>query len=534
MRLLRSSAIVAGFTMLSRILGFGRDILIARFLGTTGVVEAFVVAFRFPNFFRRLVAEGAFTAAFVPLFSKKLEKDGTRAAMEFADRVMAVLIVVLAIFTILAEIFMPWLMAVIAPGFTENPEIFDAAVLFTRLTMPYLLCMALVAMMSGMLNSTYRFAAAAGAPILLNIILILGLVFARTLFDTPAHMLSALVTVSGIAQYLLLAWACHRAGMTLRFPRPRLTPEVRRLLRLMIPGAIGAGMTQINLLVGTIIASFISGAVSILYFADRVYQFPLGMIGIAIGTALLPELSRTLARAPDTANGVQNRALELSMLLTLPATAALIAIAEPIATVMFQYGRFTAADAANTGWALVAFSSGLPAYVLIKILNPGFYARHDTRTPVVFAVSSMVTNIVLSVGLVWPPFGLPSMGFIGIAVATAVAAWLNAGLLAISLFRRGHWQPDRRLASRLPRVLAASIAMGLALLPLAGWLDPWLVGMVWQRVLAMLALVLAGMVVFAALVLVLKGANPEDVRRILRRPRRKKDDAPAAESGNDG
>lgn len=521
MRLLRSSAIVAGFTMLSRILGFGRDILIARFLGTTGVVEAFVVAFRFPNFFRRLVAEGAFTAAFVPLFSKKLEKDGTHAAMEFADRVMAVLVVVLAIFTLFAEIFMPWLMRVIAPGFAEKPELFDTAVLFTRLTMPYLLCMALVGMMSGMLNSTYRFAAAAGAPILLNIILIAGLVFARDWFQTPAHMLSMLVTVSGIAQYILLAWACHRAGLTLRFPRPRLTPEVKRLLKLMIPGAIGAGMTQINLLVGTIIASFISGAVSILYFADRVYQFPLGMIGIAIGTALLPELSRTLASDAKAANGVQNRAVELSMLLTLPATAALIAIAEPIATVMFQYGRFTPEDAAKTGWALVAFSIGLPAYVLIKILNPGFYARHDTRTPVVFAVTSMVTNIVLSIGFVWPPFGLPSLGFVGIALATAIAAWLNSGLLALSLLRRGHWRIDRRLVARLPRVLAAAVAMGLALLPLAAWLDPWIEGMVWQRVLAMLALVISGMVVFAVLVLVLRGADTGDIKRILRRPRRK-------------
>ncbi len=519
MALLRSSLIVGGNTLLSRILGYARDILIARALGTTGVIEAFVVAFRFPNLFRRMVAEGAFSAAFVPIYAKKLEHDGAEPARRFAENTLAWLIAVLAIFTIITEIFMPAVVAVIAPGFLDQPELFDAAVLFTRLMMPYLLAMAIVALMSGVLNAGYKFAMAAAAPALLNVTLIVGLVFATPWFKSPGHMLSWAVALAGIAQYLWLGYACRKGGWRLRLPWPKPTPSFKRLLRLMVPGLIAGGMTQINLLVGTIIASFIVGAVSILYFADRIYQFPLSMIGVAIGTALLPELSRKLHSDPGAAMAVQNRAVELAMLLTLPSTTALIAIAEPLAIVMFQYGRFTAADAEKTGLALAAFAVGLPAYVLIRVLSPGFYARADTRSPVAYAVVSMLTNIVISLVLVWPPFGIASLGYLGPAIATSIAAWVNAVLLAVVLIRREHWVVDARLRARLPRLLLASIVMAAALVPLTLWLAPLVRGSIGERIAAIAILVPAGMVLYAVLCLVLRAAGLDEVKALLQRRR---------------
>ncbi|MGE0735802.1 MAG: murein biosynthesis integral membrane protein MurJ [Alphaproteobacteria bacterium] len=523
MALLRSSAVVAVYTLLSRVLGYARDILIARYLGTTGVVEAFVVAFRFPNLFRRLVAEGAFTAAFVPMFAQKLEKEGRQAALRLADQVLAVMLVALIALTVLAEIFMPQLIFLIAPGFSANPELFDAAVLFTRITMPYLLCMALVALMSGMLNSAYKFAAASFVPVLLNLIMMAALVLARDRFATPAHALSWAVALGGVAQFVFLAFACRRAGLALRLPRPRLTPEVKRLLRKMVPGAIGAGMAQFNLLVGTIIASFLSGAVTYLYFADRLYQFPLSMIGTAIGTALLPELARKLQSDGKGAMDVQNRAVEFSMLLTLPATAALIAIPGAIITVMFQYGKFTAADASATAAALAAYAAGLPGFVLIKVLSPGFFARQDTRSPVVYAVIGMVVNVALSIASVW------TLGHVGIALATSVASSLNAFLLGYFLIKRGYWTWDAALKHRLPRYIGASAIMGLALWPAANFLQPWIVADDAKlRIAAIVLLVAGGMALYAALCLASGAAKVSDVTRYLRR-RKKTPIAPPPE-----
>ncbi len=513
MALLRFSATVGLYTMASRVLGFARDILIARYLGATGVVEAFVVAFRFPNLFRRLVAEGAFSAAFVPLFSRKLESEGRPAALAFAGQSLAVLLLAIAAFTVAAEIFMPWLMLAIAPGFADDPEIFDLAVLFTRITLPYLLCMALVAMLSGMLNSIYRFAAAAAAPVLLNVILIAGLMVALPWFETPGHLLSWGVAAAGIGQFVWLAVACRRAGLMPRLPRPRLTPDVRRLMRLMAPGVIGAGVTQINLLIGTIIATFIPGAVSYLYFADRVYQFPLGVIGIAIGTALLPDLSRKLQSAPGAAMEVHNRAIEISMLLTLPAAAALLVIPDAVVTVMFQYGRFSTDDAAATAAALAAFAAGLPAYVLLRVLTPGFFARQDTATPVKFAAVSVAANIVLSLALVWP------LAHVGIAIATAAAAWLNVVLLWLALKRRGFLEIDAQLARRLPRILGSAVIMAALVWPAAAWLGAPLEGPVAGRILAMIALVAGGAIIFALLALATGAARRDDLRALLRRER---------------
>lgn len=511
MSLLRSSLVIGVWTMASRVLGFVRDVLIANFLGAGALADAWVVAFRFPNLFRRLVGEGAFTAAYIPIFSRKLEAEGQAAAGRFAGETLSVLLAVLLAFTVAAEIAMPWLMRGIAPGFIDDPAKFDTAVLFTRITLPYLLCMALVALLGGALNALYRFAAMAAAPVLLNVVLIGVMLGLRDEFETVGHALVWGVAAAGIGQFLWLALACRRAGLVIRLPRPRLTPEVRHLLKLMGPGAVGAGAQQLNLLVGTILSTYIAGAASWLYYADRIYQLPLGVIGLAIGTALLPSLSRALQSEPERARREMDRAVEIAMLFTVPAAVALMVIPQAIVTGLFEYGRFQASDAAATSAALIAFSAGLPGYVLVRVLAPGFFAREDTRTPVIYAVASMVVNSVLALALMIP------FGHVGIAAATAVAAWLNAGLLAWGLARRAHWTMGAAARGRLARIVLASAGMGAALWAAQRALAPWLDGPAYERIAALAALVAGGLVVYGALALLLRAADPAELRAVLRR-----------------
>jgi len=521
MALLRSTAVIGINTLLSRVLGYLRDILTAREFGTTGIMEAFVVAWRFPNLFRRLVAEGAFAAAFVPMYAKKFERDGKEQALAFAGNMLAWLILFLLAFTVAAEIFMAEVMAVVAPGFRADLALFELCVLYARLTLPYLVCMAVVALLSGVLNTSRKFAMAAAAPALLNATIILGILFAIPWFKSGGHMLAWAVAIAGILQYVWLGYACWQAGLRVGLPVPRLTQSARRLLKSMVPGIIGGGASQINIIIGTAIGSFIATAVPVLYYADRIYEFPLSMIGIAIGTALLPELSRRIHGAPATAVPLQNRAVELSLLLALPAAAALVVAAEPICVAMFQYGKFTLADARNTAAVLAAFATGLPAYVLIRVLVPGYYAREDLRTPVRCAVIAVIANTALSILLVWPPFGLPSLSFVGIAVATAIAAWVNALLLGIGLWRRKHFHLDAQLKRRLPRLLLAALGMAAALVPLGQWTAPWLQAGLTRRVHAIALLVFAGMALYALLCLVLRVTTIAELRQSLQRGRAK-------------
>ncbi|MDX1710281.1 MAG: murein biosynthesis integral membrane protein MurJ, partial [Rhodovibrionaceae bacterium] len=353
MALVRSIATVGGYTGISRITGFLRDILIASAIGASPVADAFFVAFRFPNFFRRIFGEGAFNAAFVPLFARRLESEAAKAAgaggdsreeaRRFAEDTLAVMLLVLLPLSALIMAAMPWLMYVIAPGFVDEPAKFDLTVDLTRITFPYLLFMSLFALLGGVLNSIYRFTAMAAAPILLNVFFIFTLLALVPFFDRPGHLLAWTVAAAGAAQFLMLALACARAGMPLSLPRPRLNDGTRRLFKLMVPGVLSAGALQVNLVVGTIIASMQAGAVSYLYYADRVYQLPLGLIGIAFGIVLLPDLSRKLRAGEDAAaRDSLNRGLELAMLLTLPATAALIVIPWEIIVVLFERGAFAA------------------------------------------------------------------------------------------------------------------------------------------------------------------------------------------------
>ncbi len=514
MALAKSFFTVGGYTGLSRILGFVRDILMASVLGTGPVADAFFVAFRFPNFFRRLFAEGAFNAAFVPLFARRLEAEGRAAAVRFAEEVLALLVTVLLGLTLVAVLAMPWLMHLLAPGFADDPAKFETAVLLTRLTFPYLLFMALVALFGGILNSLYKFAAFAAAPIVLNVFFIAALLAVIPWLGRPGEVLAWTVTAAGVGQFLLLVEACRRAGIVPRLPAPRLTPGVRRTLRLMGPGLLSAGALQLNLVVGTIIASLQDGAVSYLYYADRVYQLPLGLIGIAFGVVLLPDLSRKLRAGQDAAAlHSLNRGIELAMLLSLPAAVALVAIPQPIVTVLFQRGAFDAPAASATAWALAAFALGVPAYVMVKILQPAFFAREDTVTPLRSAVAGVVVNIALSLGLFfW-------IGHVGIALATAVAAFVQAGTLAAWLRRAGYLHLDERLRARLPRIALASAAMGAGLLAGAWSLESWLAGGPAKAVPALALLVVGGMALYGVLALLLRAGDTRELGALLRRRR---------------
>jgi putative peptidoglycan lipid II flippase len=355
MKLYRAFATVGGLTMASRILGFVRDILIAAALGTGIVADAFFVAFRFPNLFRRLFGEGAFNAAFVPLFAKKLEGEGQPAAVSFAEEAMAGLLFVLLVVTAIAEIAMPWIMLVLAPGFVADHDKYDLAVTLTQIAFPYLTCMCIVALLSGVLNSLRRFTAAAAAPILLNVVLIAAITYAiwSGYARSPAAgwVLAVGVTIAGFVQLAALWIAVKRAGLSLKLRRPRWTPDMQRLVQLGVPGLLAGGITQINIVVGTIIASLQAGAVSYLYYADRLYQLPLGIVGVAIGVVLLPELARKL-RAGDkvAAMDSQNRSLEFALLLTLPAAVALTVAAQPIISVLFERGAFGPTDTPPIVW----------------------------------------------------------------------------------------------------------------------------------------------------------------------------------------
>lgn len=493
MNLLKAISAIGSMTMLSRVFGFVRDILVANFLGAGAVADAFVVAFRFPNLFRRLFAEGAFAAAFVPMFSRSLEGEGREVAREFAEQAFSVLAILLIVFVVAIEIAMPWLMPYLAPGFENVPAKMEMATEFSRIAFPYLLFISLVALQSGVLNALGRFSAAAAAPVLLNITLITAILGFGGTQEQSGRALSWGVAVAGVVQFLWLVWHCRRAGFPIRFRRPRLSEKVRTLGRRILPVVFGASLYQINLLIGTILATTISdGAVSYLYYADRVTQLPLGVVGIAVGTALLPMISRKLESGDiGEANDAQNRGTEFALLLTVPAAVALIVIPYPIISTLFERGAFDADAAQATAAALTAYAVGLPAYVGIRVFTPGFFAREDTATPVRIAVLAMLVNIALNLIL------MQSMAHVGIALASSISAWLNIALLVIVLARRGHYQADRRLIIRFSGIVGASILMGGSLWLAADWLAIYLVGSSLEKVAALSVLVLAGLAVYA-------------------------------------
>lgn len=526
MKLYRSFATVGGLTLLSRVFGFMRDVLIAATLGSGWVADAFVVAFRFPNLFRRLFGEGAFNSAFVPIFAKKLEGDGPEAARRFAEDAMAGLLFVLLIVTVVAEIAMPFVMYGLAPGFDAQPEKFDLSILLTRITMPYLLCMSLVALMSGVLNSLGRFVESASVSIVLN-----GVMMVATLIsmwvgykaEPQAGVIQAwAVFVAGFLQLAVLMWGMHRAGMRLGVRRPRLTNDVRHLVRLGIPGVISGGVTQLNIAIGTIIASLQPGAVSHLYYADRVYELPLAIVGIAVGVVLLPDVARQL-RAGNTAAVMdsQNRSLEFALLLTVPAAFALAAIPTDIVRVLFERGAFGPKDTDVSAAVLSMFALGLPAFVMIKVFSPAYYAREDTKTPMRYAAISLAANTIGSIGLFFLFRHLGMLPQLGIAVATSLGGWLNAYLLWATLSRKGDFLADRRIKRNIPLILLASMAMVAALLGASHWLAPHFAhGAGFLTKASILAAEIGiGLAVYAAIILLTGVMTMGQIGRLARKPR---------------
>lgn len=508
-RLLASFFTVSSWTLVSRIMGFVRDIMIAAFFGAGPIAEAFQVAFALPNMFRRFFAEGAFNMAFVPMFSKKL--DSSEDARQFAQNAMAGLATVLIALTLIAQLFMPWFVLAMASGFAGD-ERFDLSTDFARICFPYILFISLAALLSGVLNSMGRFAAAAAAPVVLNIILITGMAVTWAAGGDIARALAWGVPIAGVAQLVLVWIAASRAGIRLLPQMPRFTPEIRRLAMIAAPAALAGGVVQVNLLVGRQVASYFDGAIQWLAVADRLYQLPLGVVGIAIGVVLLPDLSRKLQSGDeDGGRYAFNRAAEFALALTLPAAVGLLVVPQAVVSVLFERGAFTATDASNTAAALSIYAIGLPAFVLQKVFQPLYFAREDTKTPFYFAIVSMVLNAGLAIGL------SAHFGYLAAAFGTTLSSVALAVLLYFGTRRMGLAAAfDDRLLHAIPRMLIASVIMGVCTFGLGVLLQDWLAtsGL---RYLALAILVFGGTGIYFAACLSLGAFTKQGLRNFVRR-----------------
>ncbi|MBS1239370.1 MAG: murJ [Proteobacteria bacterium] len=537
MSLVRNVGTIGGLTAISRVFGFMRDMLLARVLGAGLAADAFQLAFTLPNTFRRLFAEGAFSVAFVPLYSRALHgtdgQEGSEdAAAQFAGDVLSVFVWVLVAFSALAMLAMPGIVWLLASDFQSIPGKFELAVTLSRITFPYLGLVSLVAMLSGLLNARSRFAPGAAAPVLLNLTLISSLGVGWYLRKqggddmTVATALAAGVSVAGLLQLTYLAWATRRAGVRLKVTLPKITPEVKRLGALILPATFGAGIYQISQFVDTFFAtSLAQGSLTLLKMGDRLNQMPLGIVGIALGTAILPMLSRHIHgnNAPE-AQRLQANAFEMGTLLTLPAAAALAVCSQAFVTAFFVGGKFTASDGAIMADIVVALVAGLPAYVVVKILNPGFFAREDTRTPVITAMIALTFNIALNL------FVVRRFGIVGLAGATAASATFNCTMLYVILHRRGWFHFTGKLAGKIARQLAATGAMALALHYTMPLLADRFGGSVFERAWSLAALVALGMAVFFVAAYLLGALDKDLVAQLRPRKRATPETATSIES----
>jgi len=521
--LVKSVGTIGGLTMVSRVFGFARDMLLARVLGAGLAADAFQLAFTLPNTFRRLFAEGAFSVAFVPMYSRALHGDGgEEAAAKFADDVLSVFLWVLLAFSGIMMIAMPGIVWILARDFQEVPGKFDFAVFLSRVTFPYLALVSLVAMLSGLLNARSRFGPGAFAPVLLNIVLIGGILTGWWLRGPRgddrivAESLAVAVSIAGVVQLAYMWWAIRRAGLKLRWRLPRFTPEVKRLGMLILPATFGAGIYQISQFVDTFFATSLpQGSLTLLKLADRLNQLPLGIVGIALGTAILPMLSRHI-HSGDAAEAqrLQANAFEIATLLTLPAAAALAICAPAFVTAFFVGGKFTEVDGLLMAQIVVALICGLPAYVIVKILNPGFFAREDTKTPVWTALASLTVNIAINLYVV------ERYGIVGLAGATAVSASINCLLLYAVLHRRGWFHFTARLAGKIARQLVAVAAMAALLWYMMPLMEPFYGGSAFERIWSLALLCASGGAVFFVTAF-LVGALDKDLLAMLTRRRGK-------------
>ncbi len=450
--------------MLSRITGFFRDMVLANYLGAGLVADAFFVAFKLPNLFRSLFAEGAFTTAFVPMLSQKLVSGDKKNALLFAARAISLLAFVLALFVLVVELLMPWVVSVLAPGFAGDAGKLELATELSRITFPFLLFISIVSFQSGILNSLNRFAAPAAAPVILNLMMIASVFVFIPFSPTAAHGIAFGVTTAGFIEILWLTFFLHRQRVYIKpqFNMPDIAkdPEIRTLFKRIAPGVLGAGVYQINMVVDTILVSLVgTGAISWLYYANRLQQLPLGVVGAAISVAVLPILSRHIkACQPEQARAVQTKAVEYGALLSIPAAVALIILAEPIINILFQHGKFGYTETTMTAKAVIAYAVGLPAYVLVKAMAPNFFARGDTKTPVKYSIVVLLTNLCFSVILMLP------FGHVGIAASTTIAAFVSLGQYIHGLKKRDFWNYPQELLFKTGKIFCCSVAMGIILL----------------------------------------------------------------------
>ena len=451
MNIIKSTGTFSFFVLISRVLGYVRDFFIALYLGSGPLADAFFVAFRIPNTFRRLFSEGTFNAAFVPSYSSELIK-GKDKAKEFANSVFNLLVFFLLVTTILIEIFMPGFVKIIAPGFSDDIEKMQLAINLTRLTFPFLLFICLASFLSAILNSHNKFAAAAAAPIILNILLILCLIFANKFGDTLVYYLSYTVSVAGLVQFIFLIFFVRKFYLPNFNLKIKMNDNIKLFFKKLLPSIFASGVTQINILVGTIIASFQASAVSYLYYADRIYQINLAIAGIAIGTVILPNLSKYVETKNDEKIlQIQNKALELSLFLSLPAAFALIVASEEITSSLFGYGSFDKESVKNSASALFYFSIGLPAFSLIKIFSSFLFARKDTNTPFKISLFSVITNILISV------IFFKDFGFIIIPIATSISSWLNGIILMIVVIHKKYFKFSKIFFHSLFKILFSNL-----------------------------------------------------------------------------
>jgi putative peptidoglycan lipid II flippase len=505
---------IGGLTMVSRVLGFAREMVMARILGANMFADAFLVAFRLPNTFRRFFGEGAFSAGFVPLFSQRYHGEGGMdEARRFSEEVLAVFLPALFLFTIIGQIAMPVLVWLLASGYAGEEAKFALTTSLSRITFPYLMLISLVSLYSGVLNSMHKFAAAAFAPALLNLAMLIALLVVRDGGAASAHALAVAVVIGGVVQLALVWWAALKAGISLKLRKPKMTPGVRQFFRVVIPATFAAGVYQVSILIDTQFISYLAeGSMAHLNYADRLNQLPLGIIGTALGTAILPSISKFVDQGkPDEAQKIQNQALELGMLLTLPAAVAFAAAGVPLVTALFRGGQFHTADAITTGTTLGIIALGLPAYVLVKVLTPGFFAREDTKTPLRIAMWVLAANIALNFALI------PSFGLYGLAIALMLTAWLNCAMLYITLRRRGHFQISRHVANRVTKQFIAALAMGATLYLVNRIIGAWFDGSTIQRMAALSALIGSGGIVYFCLGWMIGAIDRDDVLVLLRR-----------------
>lgn len=478
MSLFKSVATFGGFTLISRLTGFLRDMVLATFLGAGLASDAFFVAFKLPNLFRSLFAEGAFTSAFVPMLSHKLVQEKRQDALDFAARAISILAFFVTIFVLIMEIFMPLVVDILAPGFASDPGKVELASSLSRITFPFLLFISIVSFQSGILNSLDRFAAPAAAPIILNLFMIVAIFIFRPLGASAVQSAAIGVTIAGFLEILWLGYFLHREKVYLK-PRWNILAllkdsDICTLFKRIAPGVLGAGVYQINMVVDTIIVSMVgTGAISWLYYANRLQQLPLGVVGAAISVALLPILSHHLkAGAVKEAEHTQNKAVEYGAILSIPAAIALAVLAVPVINILFQHGKFGALETDMTAKAVIAYAIGLPAYVLVKALAPNFFARGDTRTPVKYSIVVLITNLIFSLLLMKP------LGHVGVAFATTIAAFVSLYQYCRGLKKRGFWQFSQELRLKIGKIIIASLVMGAVLwlgnIGLNTYFDGWL------------------------------------------------------------